>query len=254
MRLEAIASDLAHIEPYRAQFLEACRVQMRYHACHARGWTDSYLLTRDATPVGYGSIKGQEIGGRDTVFEFFVIPNARPHASALFERMLAVSGASTIEAQSNDWSLSPMLFEFGRNISADVVLFEAGTPTSLGLPGATVRPRRDTDRIFVHTSEPIGDYVLEVGGEIVGTGGFLRHYNPPFADVHMEVAEPHRRKGAGSFLVQELIRECGRAGRVPAARCGIDNVASRAALTRAGLRPCGFLLRGDVRRPRGTHA
>jgi GNAT superfamily N-acetyltransferase len=63
----------------------------------------------------------------------------------------------------------------------------------------------------------------------------------------MEVAEPHRRRGLGSFLVQEVIKQCYLAGRVPAARCSVDNAASRATLTKAGMKTCGFLLIGETK-------
>ena len=108
--------------------------------------------------------------------------------------------------------------------------------------------------MFAHEAEPVGDFVLERRGEVVATGGFLLHYNEPFADLYMEVVRAHRRQGAATFLVQELIGQCYRAGRVPAARCSVGNLASRATLTKAGLRPCGFMLRGDVRRDARTRA
>jgi GNAT superfamily N-acetyltransferase len=63
----------------------------------------------------------------------------------------------------------------------------------------------------------------------------------------MEVDKHHRRKGVGAFLVQEIIKQCYLAGRVPAARCSLQNKASRASLTKAGLRACGFMLMGQVR-------
>ena len=37
--------------------------------------------------------------------------------------------------------------------------------------------------------------VAALHGEVVGTGGFLLHYNPPFADLYMEVREDARRRG-----------------------------------------------------------
>jgi predicted acetyltransferase len=54
-------------------FLQETNFQIRYDACHARGWTDSYLLKIDDVAVGYGSIKWQQRADRDTIFEFFVI-------------------------------------------------------------------------------------------------------------------------------------------------------------------------------------
>lgn len=249
MKFDIIKTDLARIQPLRALFLQESNFQIRYNACHERGWTDSLLLTKGELGIGYASIKGQEIADRDTAFEFYVLPPFRKHSSVLFGSVLSASNAQHIECQSNDLLLSAMLFEFGKNIAADVILFEAGEVANLAPPGAVFRPRRDDDPIFEHSAEPVGDYVVEVAGQVVATGGFLLHYNKPFADLYMEVEKDHRHKGIGSFLVQEVIKQCYLAGRVPAARTGLKNFGSRATLIKAGLRPCGFMLIGDVKRP-----
>src|SRR6202012_6249815 len=103
-------------------------------------------------------------------------------------------------------------------------------------------------RLFDHQREPEGDFVLDRQGDLVATGGFMLHYNPPFADLYMEVNETCRRQGFGSFLVQELKRECYLSRRVPAARCVMENEASKATLLAAGLKIAGYMLEGDVRR------
>ena len=89
--------------------------------------------------------------------------------------------------------------------------------------------------------------MIEAAGTVVATGGFLLHYNPPFADLFMEVRSDARRRGYGSFLIQQLIAECYLAGRVPAARTGVDNVASQRTLVKGGLRECGRMLRATLR-------
>ena len=244
-------ADLARIRPLRERFLADAAFQVRYHAHHERGWTDSYVLTAGDTDIGYGSVKGRDIADRDTVFEFLVLPPFEGSASSLFGDLLTASGVTHIEAQTNDPLMAAMLFEFGHDIRADVMLFDACVRTSHVVPGTVFRRRREGDAVFAHTTEPVGDYVVERDGEIAGTGGFLLHYNEPFADVFMEVAEPHRRQGIGSFLVQEIVKQCYLHGRIPAARCHIRNVASRATLAKAGMRRCGFLLMADAVRTAG---
>src|SRR5215472_5175433 len=239
-------TELKEIQSLRALYLQETNFQIRYDACHERGWTDSYLLMTDSLEVGYGSIKGQQTRDRDTVFEYFVVQPFRKRSSELFRQLLVVSGARFIESQSNGRLLSSMLYEFSASVSADVVLFEDHAATEYIVPGALVRPRRSNDQIFEHKTEPVGDYVVELDDEVVATGGFLLHYNRPFADLYMEVREDRRRRGIASFLLQELKRHCYVAGRVPAARCEIRNIASRAALVKAGLRVCGFMLIGKV--------
>ena len=91
-------------------------------------------------------------------------------------------------------------------------------------------------------------------GVVAATGGILCHYNVPYGDIFMGVAEPFRRRGYGSYLIQELKRVCYERGRIPAARCNASNVASRATLQKAGLLPCArfslAFFRPDPRRTR----
>ena len=245
----AVKAELLDIQALRGLFLQETNFQIRYNACHERGWTDSYLLKIDGLDVGYGSVKGQERNDRDTIFEFYVIPPIRKYASSLFRELISASGVRYIECQSNDRLLSAMLYEFSRDIRSDVLLFEPHSVTEYKVPNAMVRHKRDDDQVFEHTVEGLGDYVLEVKGEIVATGGFMLHYNAPFADLYMEVRKDCRRQGFGTFILQELQKECYLAGRVPAARCQIKNVASRAALMKSGMRVCGFMQLGNVKRP-----
>ena len=99
-------------------------------------------------------------------------------------------------------------------------------------------------RIFEHKVEPVGEWLVEYAGAIVATGGIATHYNLPYGDIYMEVDEPRRRRGFGSYLIQELKRVCYTLGRIPAARCNVANVASRATLQKAGLLPCARILSG----------
>ena len=85
--------------------------------------------------------------------------------------------------------------------------------------------------------------------KIAATGGILFHYNRPYGDIYMEVAEPFRKRGLGCYLVQELKRVCYEQGSVPAARCSLTNIASRKTLQKAGFVPCGHLLTGSVSLP-----
>jgi len=246
MELKAVRTGLKEIQVFRGLFLQEANTQIRYNARHERGWTDSYLLTVDGAAVGYGSVAGQEIKGRETIFECYVIPPFRTLSRLLFAELLPVSKASFIECQSNDPILPELLYAFAQNIHSPVILFKDNVVTGYRLPGVVFRAKEEGDRMFDHKQEPEGDFVLLWDGEIVGSGGFLLHYNIPFADLYMEVREEYRGKGLGSFLIQEVKRECYLAGRVPAARCNMENVASKATLLKAGLAIAGYMLMGDV--------
>ncbi len=248
MEIKVLKTNLETILPFRKLFLQETNFQVRYNACHERGWTDSYIIMAGEAAIGYGSVKGKDnIPDRDAIFEFYLVPQYKKLATTLFEKLISISGVSCMECQSNDLVLTSLLYEFTQNIQADVILFEDNIPTELSLPGIIFRTCTENDLVFEHASEPKGDYVLESANKIVATGGFMRHYNFPFADLYMEVQEEHRMKGLGSFLIQELKKQCYLSGRVPAARCGLTNIASRATLLKAGLKIAGFMLTGNIK-------
>src|SRR6185503_8186047 len=92
-----------------------------------------------------------------------------------------------------------------------------------------------------------GEWLLELDGTVAAKGGILFHYNRPYGDIYMEVTESFRRRGLGSYLVQELKRECYELGAIPCARCNPTNIASRQTLQRAGFVPFAHILIGSIK-------
>ncbi len=153
-----------------------------------------------------------------------------------FEALRETSGADAIETQTNDVILTAMLHTWAHDVVSEKIIFEDSLTTTYRVPGAVLRKR-----------EPEGDWMLlEVGGEVAATGGILYHYNRPYGDIWMEVAEPFRGRGFGTYVVQELKRICYEGGSVPCARCNTENVASRKTLQKAGFVPCAHLLHGKL--------
>ena len=142
-----------------------------------------------------------------------------------------------------------MLHVFAQNVRAESILFEDGLTTLLCPRGAGFRERTTADvadLLKLELDDNAG-WVTTLNGEIAGAGGVLYHYNRPYGDVYMKIAEPFRRIGLGAYLVQELKAAGRRGGSVPAARCGVENLPSRKTLQRAGFVPCGALIVGDLR-------
>jgi GNAT superfamily N-acetyltransferase len=249
MELKVLKTELKEILPFRKLFLEKNHFQIRYNACHERNWSDSYLFTLDALSIGYGSIMGKEdLKNRDTVFEFFIVAQYQSLTSQFFIELIKTSGVAYVEYQSNELLSTRMLYEFGQDIRSEIILFKDSVATELDIPNIIFRLKAQEDVIFHHSLEPVGEYVLEQNGRIVATGGFLKHYNFPFADLYMEVDEDYRKKGLGSFLLQEIKKECYKVGRVPAARCNIHNKTSQATLLKAGMEVTGFMLNGRIKK------
>jgi GNAT superfamily N-acetyltransferase len=213
---------------------------------HGRGWTDSYLLRLEGRVVRYGLVGGVRAERKEIVTEFYVLPVHRGRALPLFRRFAEVSQARSVEVQTNDLLLTLMLYDCASKIESNVVLFQDRLTTTLSISGVTFRKVVDADReqITRQKLDASAEWMLEADGVVAATGGLLFHYNVPYGDIYMEVAERLRRRGYGAYLIQELKRACYEMGRVPAARCNVSNVASRSTLQKAGMLPCARVLTG----------
>ena len=226
--------------------------QIVHDSLHAReGWTQSYQLNIGQTAVGYGAIAiGGPWKGTKTVFEFYVAPDHRSLANELFARFSETAAITAFAVQTNDTLLTAMLQPWTAGATCEKIVFHDQRTTTLPASGATLRRAKPADaaRIFSHHAEPVGDWLLEIDDSIAATGGILFHYNRPYGDIYMEVAAPFRRRGFGSYLVQELKRICREGGSIPCARCSPANVASHQTLQRAGFIPCAQILVGPLTR------
>jgi GNAT superfamily N-acetyltransferase len=251
MATSATESPLPLVLPWRDLYRQEISCQIIHDSIHFRaGWTREYLLRDGATTVGYGSVA---VAGpwkdKPTIYEFHVTPPARARAFELFESLLAASGAVAIETQSNDPQLTVMLHLFARSVESESILFHDRLTTHHAAPPGVVfrsTTAEDAGRITGQKLDADAKWLLEQDGTVAATGGILFHYNRPYGDIFMSVAEDFRRRGLGSYLVQELKRVCYENGDVPAARCNPTNVASRATLQKAGFVPCGHILVGKI--------
>lgn len=249
MKVQAIKTTLRKIRAFRSLFLQESNFQFVYNKCHAYGWADTYLFMLDGTAVGYGAVWGQNNrSDRDAIFEFYVVKPYRKFAGECFLKLWEASGAVCVECQSNDVLLTAMLYQYSKNINAENLLFDDHFQTQIILPGisfhqqeAKENDRRDEFKYYLKQEDE--DEEEEV---VVATGGLMLNYNEPFADLYMEVKDGFRKQGLGSFMIQELKKTCYLMGRVPGARCNIDNAASKATLLKAGMKVCGYILIGKL--------
>jgi GNAT superfamily N-acetyltransferase len=248
MEHTARPATLDEIGPWRERHREELACLIVRDSIHERpGWSIEYLLSADGVPAGYGSIAvGGPWQGQPAVYEMYLLPTHRTEAMELFGVLLEASGASGIEAQTTDVLLTTMLHAFTTRSSVESLLFRDDRPTRLAPQGAVFRHPTPSEALGLEPGELRWQGVVEVDGAVVASGGILRHYNPPYADLHMRVEEQYRRQGLGSFLVQELKRVCRDAGLVPTARCAPANLPSRMTLQRAGFAPYGQILSGPL--------
>lgn len=241
------------ILPWRDLFRREMNCQVIHDSIHARkGWTEAFLLFLGESPVGYGLIAvAGPWKGKPTAFEFYIEPQFRNRSFDLFQAFREVARPVAIEVQSNEPMLSLMLLTFGKNVASESILFHDKMTTHHPTPAKAVfRPVAFGDKIKNSRdgseTEPDGDWVIEIERTVVAAGGILFHYNRPYGDIFMNVAELYRQRGLGSYLVQELKRVAYEGGNIPAARCNPTNVASRKTLQKAGFVPCGHILNATL--------
>jgi GNAT superfamily N-acetyltransferase len=238
------------ILPLRMLHRQEMNCQIVHDSLHTRpGWTSTYALRLDEALAGFGSIAiAGPWQGKPTIFEFYVAHMHRGRAFDLFETFVAASGARLMEIQSNDTLLAVMLHAYARDIWSERIVFADQLGTALPAQGAVLQQLTPAEEIQLAIAERAGqaEWLLQVDGHPAGNGAILFHYNLPFCDLAMEIAEPFRRRGFGSYLVQELKRAAYRLGSVPAARCNVDNIPSRKTLQKAGLVPFAHILNGTI--------
>jgi GNAT superfamily N-acetyltransferase len=234
----------------RIRFRQEMNCQIVHDSIHRRpGWTTAYALHSGGTVAGFSSVAiGGPWTGKPTIFEFYVLPDHRDRAFDLFEALLGTSGARLMEIQSNDTLLAAMLHTYARDIWSEKIVFHDRITTALPPNGVAVQQITPDEDVRVAIGQRQGgtEWRLLLRDEPVATGGILFHYNEPYGDIYMEVAEPFRRRGFGAYLVQELKRVAYELGSIPCARCSPDNVPSRKTLQKAGFVPFAHILNGSI--------
>ena len=241
--------SLSDIAAMREAFRVEMNCQIVHDSIHHRpGWTLEYALAEGGDVVGYASVA---VSGpwrnKPTFYELYVLPHRRSRSFALFDAFLATVRPTAFEVQSSDLLTTTVALTYARDIATERVVFRDHTTTTLAIPGAVLRcltPLADIETAMRERQDG-GEWVLELDGSVVGKGGILFHYNPPYGDVYMEIDEGARRRGLGRFLVQELKRACYELGAIPAARCDSTNTASQRTLQRAGFLPYAHILIGS---------
>ncbi len=234
MRIVAQHCSASDVVGMRELYQHECRCQVIAYSMLPRGLADSWSIVVGGTMVGYAGIWNKHYPGR--VSEFYVIPAYRSLQDELFQAFLLTATPIEIGAQTNIPHMATLLYDYCDSISQKNVHFQYDNHPGLALSGATLQICDDS----------ANEWLLQREEQIMAKGGILHHYNAPYSDLYMEVFPQFRRLGAGSYLVQELAARCWQLGRIPCARCNVDNSASRRTLRRAGLRCCGYNLAGKI--------
>lgn len=246
MKIDLSRVEVSEIMPLRELYRREMNCQIIHDSFPRRGFSEAYLVRERGEVAGYGLVAHRHYP--DTVHEFFVLPGHQAAALPLFRALLETSRATRIMAQTNDRLLLLLLYDCASGIEGERILFGDALTTHLPSPSGNLLPvgEADRERLRELKLDTDADWMIELDGTPLATGGLLFHYNPPYGDLYLDVHPAYRGRGLGSYLVQELKRIGYAMGKVPAARCSLSNTASRRTLEKAGMLPCGRTLIGDV--------
>ena len=132
-------TEFEEIAPLRALYRFEANCQIVRDSILRRGFADPYLILVDGRVAGYAGIWNEHFKNR--VMEFYALPKRRADTLPMFRELLAVSGATHIEAQTNMPLMNNLLYDFATNISIENILFEDGPATILSCLGALFKPR-----------------------------------------------------------------------------------------------------------------
>ena len=154
----------------------------------------------------------------------------------LFRQLIDASQATRIRAQTNDRLLLLMLYDCATDIIVENVLFADGAETTLPAPAGALERKAGEEEEWRIVDE--GQIAAERGPAVSLQPAVCRHLYGGGRDLSAPRLWELPRAGAQARAYT--------IGNIPAARCNADNAASRRTLERAGMLPCGRILRGEV--------
>src|ERR1051325_10344379 len=141
MRISTAVASNQDTLPLRVRYRAEANEQVVHDSIHMRkGWTQSYLLQADGCVFGFGSVG---VAGpwkdKPTVFEFYLLPEARGQAFDFFEAFVAASGARFFEVQTSNILLAVMLHTYGSDLVSESIVFRDELTSSLVVQGAALK-------------------------------------------------------------------------------------------------------------------
>ena len=266
MHVEIELTTVDQVADLRFLYARELDDMIRYEREIRQGQTRIYTMRSGGALIGYGILHGER-EDRSTVVEFFLLPQYRRHTVPVFDRFTEATEATGVQARTNDTGLLLLVYERTRDIVPGNFYFRDAETTHHPVPGTSFRvitlddldilapimttlegwpfdvPDREGLARWIASGE---GRLLEDEGGIAAIGTILHGYNPPFANIGMAVMKRARRRGYGTYLVEELKRETYATGKIPRAGCAVWNEASRATLLRAGFLVNARVLRGTL--------
>jgi GNAT superfamily N-acetyltransferase len=209
-------------------------------------WNSRYfMIMMDSTEAGYFCVDSKKM-----LTEFYLENSALAFSQEIFRFLIDKDYIVAAESKTFDHLLMSLCLDFHKKAACSAYLFRDVNDTehlSSGSGDICFRLARKEDINSI--SEISGDFFYDLHehiskeevlifydkDELIGAGSCKRIWDSKnYYDIGMVVAENHRKKGIGTFIISQLKEYCYNNGLVPVCGCWYYNHASKKTLEKAG--------------------
>jgi GNAT superfamily N-acetyltransferase len=237
--------DRKVIENLREEYLDSLPFPQELYLELFCREADSLLVSVDITEVGYLLMLDS------TILEFYVIDEYLAHSDEIFIKALSDFNIKNSIAKSFDFLIMSISLTHSKSSIVEGCLFrdfigneiEANARISHRL--ATINDfemlKNHMEEVFDHEQEILdvlhqdGMNIYSIDEKMIGYGIFQRSIEGRNSfDIGMYVVPDERKKGYGSYIINDLRLLCKQNGWYPTLGCDINNIGSRKTLEKAG--------------------
>lgn len=209
-----------------------------------------YKIYKDSAWIGYVCIDLAK-----TIWEFYLIEDARIYAQEIFRSFIDMNYIIAAECKTYDSLFLSLCFDYHKKAEGSAYLFrdyaDTSYPTEL-YDLITYRLAAEQDYDSLAELDKIADevgffhdlrseiknqevFVFFCNNQLIGSGTCKHIWlNSDYRDIGMVVAKDHRRKGIGTYILIRMKEYCLSNGLIPVCGCWYYNHSSKLTLEKAG--------------------
>jgi GNAT superfamily N-acetyltransferase len=204
-----------------------------------------YKIKMNSAWVGYFCVNSNKI-----LWQFYLLKNVQIYSQEIFKFLIDMNYIVAAECISYDYLLMSLCFDFHKKATCSAYVFRDVIDVKYSLRSVkNISFRFASKEDFDCLSEIGGDFFYNLkehirkkevfifysDNELLGAGTCKKIYHSlNYYDIGMVVAEKHRNKGIGTFIIIKLKEYCYDNNLIPVCGCWYPNYASKKTLEKAG--------------------
>jgi GNAT superfamily N-acetyltransferase len=242
--------SLAEIQEQRDYYLKELAYSQGLNTEENVWESQYYKIKINSAWVGYICVDSEK-----TLWEFYLIKSALIYSQDVFKFLIDMNYIVAAESKSYDHLLLSLCFDFHKKAACNAYLFRDDTDVKYSLSEFdNIRIRLATTEDFKSLSEINRfaegvDFFYNLEEEIRKEEIFIFHWDNEllgagtckkicdslnYYDIGMIVAEKHRKKGLGTYIILKLKEYCYNNNQSPVCECYYFNYSSKKTLEKAG--------------------